>query len=105
MLQRESDWSSLKRARKYADKRLRKAKAAAESGEKKEDEKEKEKEKEGEERGQKMRDITRLLWEPQSDEKGKVRSYKNKITSETRRAKKGENPNDIKGAILADDVS
>nr|XP_018265349.1 DNA repair protein RAD5 [Kwoniella dejecticola CBS 10117]OBR87507.1 DNA repair protein RAD5 [Kwoniella dejecticola CBS 10117] len=44
------------------------------------------------------------LWEGIRDEKGKVRTWKNKITGEETRAKKGEKPDDSKGAILADDM-
>ncbi|WWC86799.1 uncharacterized protein L201_001678 [Kwoniella dendrophila CBS 6074] len=44
------------------------------------------------------------LWEGLRDDKGKVRTWKNKITGEEIRAKKGERPDDSKGAILADDM-
>jgi hypothetical protein len=53
----------------------------------------------------KDKDYGRSLWDADVDEKGRVRTWKNKITGETRRAKKGESPNDGKSAILADDVS
>lgn len=47
----------------------------------------------------------RSLWDGQKDEKGRVRIWKNKITGDTVRTKKGERPPECKGAILADDVS
>lgn len=46
----------------------------------------------------------RTLWEAIKDEKGKVRRYKNRVTGEEMKVKKGDKPPDCKGAILADDV-
>lgn len=43
------------------------------------------------------------MWEPVKDDRGKVRSWKNKITGEDFRGKKGK-PAESKGALLADDV-
>jgi SWI/SNF-related matrix-associated actin-dependent regulator of chromatin subfamily A3 len=119
LLQREHDATSLKRARKYQIKSIAKklkmeAKSRSASADGKtatsgegdgtaepegsEDGgkgKEKEKEKE---------DTTSLLWEGRKDEKGRIRIWKNKITGQTLRTKKGEKPQEAKGAILADDV-
>jgi SWI/SNF-related matrix-associated actin-dependent regulator of chromatin subfamily A3 len=128
LLQREQDWSSLKRARKYYDKSLKKkmknvSKAKGKDAEVKNgDDKEKEKEKDVEVEGEgtegtkestpapdeedkgKARDISRSLWEPHKDDKGKIKMWKNKITAEEIKVKKGDKPPDCKGAILADDV-
>lgn len=131
LLQREQDWSSLKRARKYYDKaqkkkmkNLSKAKGKeAENGidgevkngdgedkdvedvaEGTEGTKESTPAHDEEDKG-KARDISRSLWEPHKDEKGKIRMWKNKITAEEIKVKKGDKPPDCKGAILADDVS
>nr|XP_019008370.1 DNA repair protein RAD5 [Kwoniella pini CBS 10737]OCF47151.1 DNA repair protein RAD5 [Kwoniella pini CBS 10737] len=76
-LQREQDSLSLKQAKKNAKKVLKKSKVDS-SGE--------------------------SLWEGIRDEKGKIRSWKNKITGEETRARKGEKPDDSKGTILADDM-
>jgi SWI/SNF-related matrix-associated actin-dependent regulator of chromatin subfamily A3 len=96
----------LKKARKYTEKRVRKAlkssKAASVDGD---GEKDIEDGKDKEDTKGKSKDYGRSLWEGEVDDKGRVRSWKNRITGETRRAKKGESPNDGKGAILADDVS
>ncbi|WVF69696.1 hypothetical protein IAT40_004475 [Kwoniella sp. CBS 6097] len=103
-LQREQDSSALKQAKKNAKKALKKLKRApsvdtasvdADGDSAKGKEKEKEKDK---------TDDPRSLWEGIRDEKGKIRSWKNKITSEEVRAKKGERPDDSKGTILADDM-
>lgn len=106
LLQREQDHSALKKARKYTEKRVRKAlkpsKAASVDGD---GEKDIDSGKDKEDTKGKSKDYGRSLWEGEVDDKGRVRSWKNRITGETRRAKKGESPNDGKGAILADDVS
>jgi SWI/SNF-related matrix-associated actin-dependent regulator of chromatin subfamily A3 len=48
----------------------------------------------------------RSLWETHKDESGKITGYKNRITGESRKAKKDEDrPEEARGAILADDVS
>jgi SWI/SNF-related matrix-associated actin-dependent regulator of chromatin subfamily A3 len=47
----------------------------------------------------------RSLWKPTLDAKGKVKSYRHKITQDEIQVKKGDPPPDCKGAILADDVS
>jgi SWI/SNF-related matrix-associated actin-dependent regulator of chromatin subfamily A3 len=130
LLQREQDWSSLKRARKYYDKAQKKkmkslskvkgkeaevggAEAEVKNGEDKDVEdgaegtegtKESTPAAEEEDKG-KARDISRSLWEPHKDEKGKIKMWKNKITAEEIKVKKGDKPPDCKGAILADDVS
>lgn len=107
LLQKEQDWSSLKSARKYftkldEKKRSRKKKAdsnaAAETTGSNTPT-------ESEEQNSKDKEDTRSLWEGKKDEKGRVRIWKNKITQEEIRTKKGERPPDSKGAILADDVS
>ncbi|OCF44855.1 DNA repair protein RAD5 [Kwoniella heveanensis CBS 569] len=49
-------------------------------------------------------DDPRSLWEAVRNERGKIRSWKNKITSEEVQAKKGERPDECKGTILADDM-
>lgn len=113
-LQRENDNSALRRARKYADKAAKKsrkdsksatvsengeAEVKSEKGEKADDE--------GSETKSKARTKARdnqVLWEAKCDEKGRVKAWRCRITDEERRAKKGECPNDAKGAILADDV-
>jgi hypothetical protein len=139
LLQREQDWSSLRRARKYADKAMKKKLknlnklkekekgkekekdgAAKEDGEEKDVEKEDDdKDKDETENGDtkestpaadeedkgKSRDLSRSLWEPHKDDKGRVKSWKNKLTGEAIKVKKGDKPPDCKGAILADDVS
>ncbi|WVQ98151.1 hypothetical protein IAU59_005273 [Kwoniella sp. CBS 9459] len=103
-LQREQDSSALKQAKKNAKKATRKSKGApsgdstpadtdADSVKGKEKEKEKDK----------VED-PRSLWEAIRNDKGKIRSWKNKITSEEVQAKKGERPDDCKGTILADDM-
>ncbi|WWD21589.1 hypothetical protein CI109_106075 [Kwoniella shandongensis] len=100
LLEREQDSSSLKQAKKNAKKALKKSKRApsvetvSADGE---SVKGKEKEKDKDDNG-------RSLWEKIRDENGKVRSWKNKVTGEETRAKKGEKPDDCKGAILADDM-
>ncbi|WVR04718.1 hypothetical protein IAU60_001729 [Kwoniella sp. DSM 27419] len=102
LLQREQDSSCLKQAKKNVKKALRKSKrgvsedsVAMEGEEAKTKGKEKEKE-----RG----DDAHSLWEGVRDDKGKIRSWRNKITGDVTRAKKGERPDDSKGAILADDM-
>lgn len=103
MLQREQDSHALKQALKNARKLQKKSKstrapsveAVSNDGD---SVKGKGKEKESQDTG-------RSLWEGIRDEKGKIRSWKHKITSEVTRAKKGEKPDEGKGAILADDVS
>ena len=57
-----------------------------------------------EEVSNKARD-NRTLWEGVKDEKGKVKKWKNRVTGEIMKTKKGDKPPDCKGAILADDVS
>lgn len=47
----------------------------------------------------------RTLWEGIKDDKGKVKKWKNRVTGEIIKTKKGDKPPDCKGAILADDVS
>ena len=99
MLQREQDSSALKTALKAADKRLklsRKSREATADGSA-----------EGEVDTQKgkARDRNRSLWEGMKDDKGRLRIWKNKVTGEETRTKKGERPVEGKGAILADDVS
>jgi SWI/SNF-related matrix-associated actin-dependent regulator of chromatin subfamily A3 len=148
LLQREQDWSSLKKARKYFDKatkkklkNLNKAKEKGKAkdkdnqtnGEAKEGEAKDEEDKDGEAKAGddenkdvdgdghedtkestpaadeedkgKARDISRSLWEPNKDDKGRIKMWKNKITAEEIKVKKGDKPPDCKGAILADDVS
>ncbi|WRT64679.1 uncharacterized protein IL334_001613 [Kwoniella shivajii] len=101
-LQREQDSACLKQAKKNAKKVTKKSRrepstetASTDDPTDKGKEKEKEKDK---------ADDPRSLWEGIRDEKGKVRSWKNKITGEETRAKKGEKPDDSKGTILADDM-
>ena len=129
LLQREQDWSSLKRARRYFDKAQKKKmknviKAKGKEAEVKPvedgtngEDKDVEDGAEGtegtkestpahdEEDKGKARDISRSLWEPHKDDKGKIKMWKNKITAEEIKVKKGDKPPDCKGAILADDVS
>jgi SWI/SNF-related matrix-associated actin-dependent regulator of chromatin subfamily A3 len=148
LLQREQDWSSLKKARKYFDKatkkKLKNLNKAKEKGKGKDkdthtngesnegvakDEEVKDGEaKDGDEENKdvdgdghedtkestpaadeedkgKARDISRSLWEPHKDDKGRIKMWKNKITAEEIKVKKGDKPPDCKGAILADDVS
>ena len=89
MLQREQDWSALKKARKYADKALHKSKSKRASSAEVED-------------SGKSRNINHSLWEPKEiNDKGKVKAWRNKVTGEVTREKK---PVDGKGAILADDM-
>ncbi|WVQ69393.1 uncharacterized protein L199_007610 [Kwoniella botswanensis] len=100
-LLREQDSSCLKQAKKNAKKVLKKVKSESSADATTADEVEKSKEKEKE---KEKADDPRSLWEGIRDEKGKVRSWKNKITNEEIRARKGERPDDSKGAILADDM-
>ena len=99
MLQREQDWPAFKAARKVCDKKLKKR---AHSQEKSID---------GSVEGEievargKARDSSRSLWEGKMDERGRVRIWKNKVTGEEIKTRKGEKPIEGKGAILADDVS
>lgn len=96
-LTREQDSSCLKQCKKTAKKALRKKRghtADAEAEEEKTKEKEKKKDEE---------DGGNSLWEPVKDDKGKIRSWKNKITGKDLRGKKGK-PAESKGALLADDV-
>lgn len=99
LLQGEQDWSSLKTARRAANKifaRVKKEKGEdATNGD----------DKDRSESRDPKDDSSRSLWEPQHDEKGRPRVWKSKITGENLRLKKGERPKDAKGAILADDVS
>ncbi|EIW71155.1 hypothetical protein TREMEDRAFT_27733 [Tremella mesenterica DSM 1558] len=88
LLQREQDWSALKRARKYADKALHKSKSKRASSVEVED------------AGRKG-NSNHSLWEPKVTEKSKHKVWRNKVTGDeirTRRPKEG------KGAILADDM-
>lgn len=88
----------MKQCKKAAKKALRKKRghtADAEAEEEKTKGKEKKKDEE---------DGGNSLWEPVKDDRGKVRSWKNKITGEDFRGKKGK-PTESKGALLADDVS
>ncbi|OXM76917.1 DNA repair protein RAD5 [Cryptococcus neoformans Bt63] len=96
-LTREQDSSCLKQCKKAAKKALRKKRghtADAEAEEEKTKGKEKKKDEE---------DGGNSLWEPVKDDRGKVRSWKNKITGEDFRGKKGK-PTESKGALLADDM-
>lgn len=107
LLQKEQDWSSLKSARKYftkLDEKKRSRKKKAESNAAAETTGSNTPT-ESEEQNSKDKEDTRSLWEGKKDEKGRVRIWKNKITQEEIRTKKGERPPDSKGAILADDVS
>ncbi|ORX34003.1 SNF2 family N-terminal domain-domain-containing protein [Kockovaella imperatae] len=96
LLQREQDWSALKRARKYF------AKVQAKRSKKNKDAiiDEDEEEQKG-----KVKDRNRSLWESKSeDSKGRVLVWKNRVTGQELRTKKGERPKEGKGAILADDM-
>lgn len=99
LLQGEQDWSSLKDARKKADKKLKKQKGKAgsedTSGTSTPDEN-------GKEKRDIKADNTRSLWEGELDEKGRPKIWKNKLTGDRIR---GKRPKEFKGAILADDVS
>lgn len=102
LLQGEQDWSSLKQARKAAEKKLRKKKGGASesaSGTATPEEKpDKEKDK-----WDPKADNSRSLWKSEPDEKGRPRLWKNKVTGDEIRSSK--RPKESKGAILADDVS
>ena len=96
LLQREQDWSALKKARKYyakiVAKRSKKNKDATIN------------EEEEEQRGI-VRDQNRSLWESKTeDAKGRTLVWRNKITGGEVRTRKGERPSEGKGAILADDM-
>ncbi|KAL1406979.1 hypothetical protein Q8F55_006392 [Vanrija albida] len=97
LLQGEQDWTSLKSARK------RFSKVKKEKGEKVDDASNGNEKERSESRDPKD-DNSRSLWEPQPDDKGRPRVWKNKITNERVRLKKGERPKDARGAILADDM-
>lgn len=102
LLQGEQDWTSLKQARKTAEKKLRKEKDKAgsegASGTTTPDDREKDKEK----RDLKT-DPSRSLWESEIDDRGRQRVWKNKLTGD--RIRSSKRPKEFKGAILADDVS
>ena len=99
MLQREQDWLAFKTARKMCDKKLKKRALSQD------------KSIDGSIEGEievargKAKDSGRSLWEGKKDEKGRVRIWKNKVTGEEIKTRKGEKPMEGKGAILADDVS
>lgn len=97
LLQGEQDWSSLKEARKRADKLLKKGKSEdADEGSPREDSAPRD-------ISDFKSDTSRSLWEPiATDDNGRVKSWKNKITGETSRG--GKKPKDCRGAILADDM-
>ncbi|BEI89113.1 uncharacterized protein CcaverHIS019_0204750 [Cutaneotrichosporon cavernicola] len=102
LLQAEQDWSSLKDARKAADKKLKKAKVGSQSasGTSTPDERPEKEEKKGT-RDFKA-DSSRSLWEISTDDNARGRAWKNKLTMELRRQAK--RPKECKGAILADDM-
>ena len=99
LLQREQDWSSLKTARKTADKKMKRGKGDVEASIDGDAEVDPEVQK------GKAKDRSRSLWEGKQDAKGRTRIWKNKVTGQEIKTKKGEKPSDGKGAILADDVS
>lgn len=99
MLQREQDWSALKTARKNAYKRMKKR------GFSRDESIDGSVEGEVEMQKGKAKDRSRWLWEGKKDDKGRTRMWRNKITGEEIRTKKGGKPVEGKGAILADDVS
>jgi hypothetical protein len=140
LLEREQDAASLKKARKFNDRAVKKALAKlskkekgkgkgkdkdkpeingdhgdAADGEDGEDDKENGDGKEhetskdstpaDEDVKKKLKTRNRSLWKPTLDAKGKIRSYRHKITNDEIQVKKGDPPPDCKGAILADDVS
>ncbi|TYJ56013.1 hypothetical protein B9479_003255 [Cryptococcus floricola] len=90
-LLREQDSSCLRQCKKAAKKLLKKRG---------------ESEMEAEEEKARKRDEDEghgSLWEYTRDDKGKIRSWKNRITGEELRGKKGK-PTDCKGSLLADDM-
>ncbi|WVQ75915.1 hypothetical protein IAR50_005550 [Cryptococcus sp. DSM 104548] len=90
-LLREQDSSCLRQCKKAAKKVLKKRG---------------ESEIEAEEEKAKKRDADEgygSLWEPARDDKGKIKAWKNRITGEELRGKKGK-PADCKGSLLADDM-
>ena len=99
LLQKEQDYSSLKTARKYYIKKdlkrrkktgeVAEAQAAADG--------------DLDDAKAKAKDQGRSLWEGKEDEKGRIRTWRNKITGDEVRGKK-EHPTECKGAILADDM-
>lgn len=101
LLQGEQDWSSLKQARKNADKLLKRGKREdthdSSKGSTPED-------------GERPRDISefksdssRSLWEADGvDERGRVKVWKNKVTGD--KIRNSKKPKDCRGAILADDM-
>jgi hypothetical protein len=103
LLQAEQDWSSLKEARKAADKKLKPKKGSSQSasGTATPDERPEEEKKKGTKDFK--ADSSRSLWEIDVEDKARGRVWKNKLTGETRRHAK--RPKEFKGAILADDVS
>ncbi|KLT44189.1 hypothetical protein CC85DRAFT_242764 [Cutaneotrichosporon oleaginosum] len=102
LLQAEQDWTSLKDARKAADKKLKKAKASSQSAsgtatpEERPDKEDKKASRDF------KADSSRSLWELHVDDKARGRVWKNKLTNETKRSAK--RPKEFKGAILADDM-
>lgn len=121
LLQGEQDWSSLKTARKTADKKLMakikkepkgsgEATPAASSSTTPAPETEPstvEATSRAPSRARSLKDdSSRSLWEPfESDENGRTKWYKNKITGEKQKMRKSsEKPKEAKGAILADDM-
>lgn len=103
LLQAEQDWTSLKDARKKADKKLKPKSrdSRSASGTATPDERPEKEEKKGT-RDFKA-DSSRSLWEIDVEDKARGRVWKNKLTGDqTRGAKR---PKEFKGAILADDVS
>ncbi|WVQ83192.1 hypothetical protein IAT38_005331 [Cryptococcus sp. DSM 104549] len=101
-LQREQDSTALRDAKKAAKKALKRSNKRTASVEEGDGEGEKDKGKEKEKENND--NDSRSLWEGIRDEKGKVRSWKNKITGSEIRARKGEKPTDRKGSLLADDM-
>ncbi|KAL7420061.1 hypothetical protein Q5752_005026 [Cryptotrichosporon argae] len=106
LLRSEQDWSSLKTARKAADKLLKKRRKKSETSDGANGDADGHADgKEGKEKdGDGLDDGVLALWEGEKDEKGRVRVWKNKVTGATQRLKKGERPHQSKGAILADDM-
>jgi SWI/SNF-related matrix-associated actin-dependent regulator of chromatin subfamily A3 len=97
LLQREQDWSTFKKCRKEAERELLKEKGKSKT--------EKARDDDAEDKKEQAKVMKPSIWEPQEDGKGRIKSWKNRMTDEVVRGKKGDRPFEGKGAILADDVS
>ncbi|ORY30328.1 SNF2 family N-terminal domain-domain-containing protein [Naematelia encephala] len=97
LLEREQDMSSLKKSRKYWMKQQAKEKIKGEPKVHMANDAEIVE-------TAKKQDHARSLWEPKIDGKGRIKSWRNKVSNEEVYGGKHDKPPECKGAILADDM-